>query len=240
MNLIDQANYVCTQIGLTDTDDIAAAQLFLRSWDEQIYNSYLWKDTMIGVDYNFSPKNADNAEGVVIVPPVIDIVVAARVGAAPGVWGNSIRVHGIEDYYRVDWDWFNQQGTPFEFAELPPVWLVYRGAEPLQLINLNIQDSGAASEIIWYDQDGTKHVDQNVTPGAQFSEGGINQPPVALTAAVTTPTAPLANQDLIRYLDLGGNPPGYVPSYGVGICFGIGPLDGNSEWRYANGAWLQK
>lgn len=176
MNLNDQANYVITQVGLSGTTNLAAAQLFIRNWDEQVYNSYLWKDSLIGVDYPFNPGNPDNLEGVVLTPPVIDIVAAARVGSAPGVWGNSLRIHGMEDYYRVDWDWFQQQGTPCEFAEMSPVWFIFRGGTGLQLVNANIADSSTTanplqSELTYYDENNVKHV-VLAAPGAQFLSVG--------------------------------------------------------------------
>jgi hypothetical protein len=231
------ANYVCTQIGLSDTDDVAAAQLFLRNYDEIVYNNQLWKDALIGVDFQFNPATPPNNDGIMLVPPVIDIVVAARVNAAPGSWGNALRIHGMEDYYRVDWDWFQNCGYAVQFAEMTPCWFEWFGAGGLQLVNLNIADSGQPCELIWYDGGTeTKHVQVGV-PGTQFSPGGINQPPVAVpTVAPIVPALP-PTEDLVTYGNDGGNPPAFTPVYGVAIRKSTGPLDGGRIWYYANGQW---
>ena len=238
MNLTDMANYVTTQVGLVDTDDVAAAQLFLRNFDELLYNSYLWKDSFIGTDISFDPTNPDNAEGVLVVPSVISMVLAARVASAPGVWGNSLRIHGMEDYYRVDWDWFSQQGTPWEFAEMTPIWFINRTGTGLQLVNLNIADSGTQCEVTWYDDTQVKHV-QLITPGSQLVAGAdiIGEPPVPVAVAPPTVTPPPAAQDLISEGDYGGNAPPFTPSYGVGMATDTGPLGGNRRWEYYAGAW---
>ena len=234
MNLSDMANYVTTQVGLTDTDDIAAAQLFIRNWDEQLYNSYLWKDALVGIDYPFNPANPDNAQGVVVIPPIIDLVVGARVSASPGVWGNSLRIHGMEDYYRVDWDWFAQQGVPYEFAEMTPIWFNYYGNGGLQLINNNIGDSGAACEVTWYDANNVKHV-QVAVPGSQFIPGAdtIGEPPSQV--AGTVPTAlPVPVGQYIYQGNYNGAAPTFIPPTGVAIAFDT--VTGQM-FSYYSGAW---
>ncbi len=121
MTLDQLADYVCTKSGLTDTAAVTACKTFLSKRYELIYNSYLWKDSLIGVDITVDPTtNDDNAEGVVFIPEVIDRVVAVR------TTDRSVQVRGLEDYYRIDYDKFAQTGTPYEFALLPPAWFTWR------------------------------------------------------------------------------------------------------------------
>lgn len=127
MNLADLANYVCQKCQLVETSDVTAAKLFLSKRYELIYNSYLWKDSLVPADVAFDPvNNLDNASGIIVLPQMIDRLVAIRTR------NNSVRIKGLEHFYRIDWNKFcQQQGTmfaPTEMSLLSPIWLTIRSA----------------------------------------------------------------------------------------------------------------
>lgn len=122
MTLSELATYITTKTQLVEADDLAAAQLFLSKRYELIYNSYLWKDALAMMTVEVNPAtNPDHAQGIVLMPQQIDRVVALRNDQ------QSIRVHGLEDFYRMDFNEFTQTGmTQSEFALLDPVWFTGR------------------------------------------------------------------------------------------------------------------
>ena len=122
MTLAELANYITTKTQLVEPDDLAAAQLFLSKRYELIYNSYLWKDALTMMTVAVNPAtNPDHALGIVLMPQQIDRVVALRTAQS------SVRVHGLEDFYRTDFNEFTQTGmTTGEFAMLDPVWFSCR------------------------------------------------------------------------------------------------------------------
>jgi hypothetical protein len=118
MNLETLVDRACLESGYNDTDDVAAAQKFARHWDEHIWNSALWKDSLVVCDVAVTPStNDDHADGIVFLPEVIDRVVAVRTS------NNQIVIRGQEHYYRMDFDSFAATGTPIEFNILPPAWV---------------------------------------------------------------------------------------------------------------------
>jgi hypothetical protein len=100
--------------------------LFLSKRSELIYNSYLWKDSLAMMDVAVTPAtNQDHANGMVQLPQQIDRVVALRNDC------QGIRVHGLEDFYRMDFNEFCQTGmTQSEFAILDPIWLTVQPIYP--------------------------------------------------------------------------------------------------------------
>jgi hypothetical protein len=174
MTLAQLTDYVCQKAGLTEDEDRSACQGFISKRYELIYNSYLWKDSLAGVDITVDPvNNADNAEGIMLLPEVIDRVVAIRTPDANGSFGRSVRVRGLEDFYRVDYDKFSKTGTPYEFALLSPVWFVWRGYGALQITG-NASDT-KQMKVTWRDRDGKRYV--------QLLSNGVYLPG-ALTNAV--------------------------------------------------------
>jgi hypothetical protein len=148
MNLSQLVDYVCTQVQMVGTDDRTACKMFLSKQYELIYNSYLWKDSLVMVNVTVDPEDANNAEGVVLLPEVIDRVVAVRTA------DQSVRVRGLEDFYRIDFDKFNETGRPYEFSILSPVWFIWRG-----WVGLETVISTGMAKITWRDTAGIRHVD---------------------------------------------------------------------------------
>lgn len=120
MTLAEMSTYVTTKVNQTEANDVAACKSFLRRDYELMFNDQLWKDSIAAIDMSLDPDNADNAAGVVVLPPLIDRPIAVR-GANRG-----ILVNPIERYYRIDLDMFIRQGTQYEMALLSPAWFTVR------------------------------------------------------------------------------------------------------------------
>lgn len=162
MNLADLVSYITTKTQLVTTDDIAACSMFVSKRYELIYNSYLWRDSLVMVKVPYDPvNNPDNKEGIVLLPEVINRVVALRTNC------QSVRVNGLEYYYRIDWDAFNAgvnnlYGAATEFSILSPIWFVWRGAEGLVLTYDNANADTKPVMVTWRDETGRQYV-QTVT-----------------------------------------------------------------------------
>lgn len=172
MNLADLTSYICTKGQMVGTADIAAAKKFISKRYELIYNSYLWKDSLAMVNVSVDPTNADNAEGIVFLPEDIERVVAVRTD------DRSVRIHGIEDYYRVDFDRFNQTGTPYEFSLISPIWFVWRGYGGLKITSTAASDDGKIVRVKWFDKAGRAYT-QDLTINS-------TNPPTLLSSIVDT------------------------------------------------------
>lgn len=159
MTLSELTDYVCTKSGLIEDDDREACKQFLSKRYELIYNSYLWKDALVAVDIAVDPTtNEDHAEGIVLVQEVIDRVVAVRTPDQGGSYGNSVRIRGLEDYYRIDMDQFSMTGVPTSFALLSPIWFVWRGFTGLQVVAANPADYQTPMKVTWRDSSGKRYV----------------------------------------------------------------------------------
>lgn len=174
MNLTDLTTYITQQTQMLNASDITSCQMFLSKQYELIYDGYLWKDSLAMVQIPFDPvNNQDNAEGIVLLPTVIDRVVGVRTAC------NAVRIQGLEQYYRIDFDSFcsngqNSYGYPNEFVILSPVWFVWRGNTGLTLIAAqdapNLQANPPITgqfKVIWRDANGIQYV-QLLTNGAQL------------------------------------------------------------------------
>jgi hypothetical protein len=163
MNLAAIVAQATAETGYTDTDDVTFAKGIARQWDEFIWNSALWKDALYAVDIAVTPAtDDDHAEGVILLPELIDRVVGVRTLV------NSLRVQAIESLYRLDFDKFNEEGTPWQFVILPPIWYTWRPVSgsgsyiSLSPIDQNGTDGALNVKIIWIDQLNIRHVVEGV------------------------------------------------------------------------------
>lgn len=152
--------YVTTATGYAQPDDVAACQQFVTARDRLIYDSALWKSSLVLCPVAVNPGNADNAAGLVILPPSIKRVVAMRTNAlnSLGQGGFALRVHQLEHWFRIDYDRFSTTGTPWEFSLLPPIWTNIRLAAGAQLV---VQlpapgDANAQFKVVWRDSAGNR------------------------------------------------------------------------------------
>lgn len=145
MTLTDLASHICTQCGMTDSDDVAAAQMFLQRRLEMIWNSALWRDSLLEATLTLNPNDtttlADSywisERSVLLLPAAIEKVIAARLNT------NALEAASLESYYRTDTDWLDYQGTPYEFQILKPVVMEWAAAQMLSALDANAADIGA-------------------------------------------------------------------------------------------------
>lgn len=173
MNFNDLANFVCQKAQLVTTDDLAFCKLSISRRYELLWDSNLWRDSLIMAQIPFDPiNNQDNAEGIVLLPELVNLVVGIR------TLFQSVRVQSLEYYYRIDWDAFNQgttnlYGAAAEFALLSPVWFIWRGQIGLQLNYADPVADTAPSQITWRDENNIQYV-QTVNNGALLNSSNVS------------------------------------------------------------------
>jgi hypothetical protein len=134
---------------MTDTDDVAAAQMFLQRRLEMIWNSALWRDSLLEATLTINPDDTTtlsdsywiSERSVLLLPAAIEKVIAARLNT------NILEASSLESYYRTDTDWLDYQGTPFEFQVLKPVVMEWASAQMLSAFDTNAADSSAVPAI---------------------------------------------------------------------------------------------
>jgi|GEM_PF-2934969 len=122
MNLTDLANHICAQCGMTDTDDASSAMMFLQRRLEMIWNTQLWRSSLIEGTMTINPDGTCSlgntvwipSRATLLLPPEFDSVLAVRQD------GHSMSVASLESYYRTDADWLSMKGDPTEFQILSP------------------------------------------------------------------------------------------------------------------------
>lgn len=176
MTLTDLANHICTQCGMTDTDDVAAAQMFLQRRLEMIWNSALWRDSLLEATLTINPNDtttlADSfwisERSVLLLPAAIEKVIAARLNT------NALEVASLESYYRADTDWLDYQGTPFEFQILKPVVMEWATAQVLSALDTNAADNAVSCNYS-YSPDGVTITNGSGSLNASIGTGGVLQ-----------------------------------------------------------------
>ena len=134
MTLTDLANHVCTQCGMADTDDLAAAKTFAQRRLEMIWNTQLWRNSLIEATMTLNPDGTCNlantiwipSRSTLLLPQEFDSVLAVRAD------NHTLNVASLESYYRTDTDWLNMLGDPTEFQILSPA--VYESASATSLV----------------------------------------------------------------------------------------------------------
>lgn len=125
MNLSDLASHVCQLVGMFDTDDTAAAKMFLQRRLEMIWNTQLWRCSLIEATMTLGTDGTVDLDdtlwipsrSTLLLPPEFDSVLAVRQS------GHAMNVAALESYYRTDADFLNMTGDSTEFQLLPPlVW----------------------------------------------------------------------------------------------------------------------
>ncbi|MGH7940684.1 MAG: hypothetical protein ACREFR_06385 [Limisphaerales bacterium] len=173
MTLTDLANHICTQCGMTDTDDVAAAKMFLQRRLEMIWNSALWRDSLLEATLTLNPDDTTSLadsywiseRSVLLLPSAIERVIAARLNT------NTLEAASLESYYRSDTDWLDYQGTPYEFQVLKPVVMEWLTAQPLAAADASgaeMSDGAAVACNYSYSPDGV-----TITSGMCATNGQI-------------------------------------------------------------------
>lgn len=125
MNQAAFRSYITTKAQMLEPDDEDACDEFVSKRYELIYNSFFWKDSLAMVNVTVDPvNNLDHAAGIVLLPQMIDRLAGIRTA------NNSVRIQGLEHFFRIDWDSFGAGGQtgfcPSEMAILNPIWLTVR------------------------------------------------------------------------------------------------------------------
>lgn len=172
MTLTDLANHICTQCGMADSDDVSAAQMFLQRRLEMIWNSALWRDSLLEATLTINPDDtttlADSywisERSVLLLPAAIEKVIAARLNT------NTLEAASLESYYRTDTDWLDYQGTPCEFQILKPVVMEWAAAQVLSALDTNAADGTANPAVVCnfsYSPDGVTITSGQCGPNGQ-------------------------------------------------------------------------
>lgn len=134
MNLSELAAHVCQLVGMNDTDDTAAAKMFLQRRLEMIWNTQLWRAAMLEATMTLGTDGtvdlADTlwlpSRGTLVLPPDMGSVLAVR------LTGHTMNVATLESYYRTDADFLNMTGDPTQFQVLRPVVWEFENATKVQ------------------------------------------------------------------------------------------------------------
>lgn len=122
MNLLEMAQFVCSKLNQSETEDQAAAKLFLQRRYEMVWADQLWKDSLFeytqAIGGTYTPASTWlPTRRVLILPPQIEYVVAVRTA------DRQLTPDSAERFYRMDYDAFSQSGNAQHFLNLPRcVW----------------------------------------------------------------------------------------------------------------------
>jgi len=180
MNLTALAAHICQQVGMNDTDDVAAAKLFLQRRLEMIWNGQLWRASLLeatmtlGTDGSVDLANTLwlPGRGTLLLPPEIASVLAVRQS------NHALNVASLESYYRTDLDYLNMTGDPTQFQILRPCLWEFATATDVRLA-----DDCAGAVTVAYSTDGI-----STAAATQNAAGTISGALVLFRA--TTPTLP--------------------------------------------------
>jgi len=171
MNLSEIASIIGQRTGLVQDRDIATCKSFLTMRHDQLWRSFLWKDSLcewvVPIDPNGGYTTNSSflpTKGILILPPTIAQVIAARTDKG------KLNVERPMLYYRVDQDQFIKTGNPTDFMTLSSVLWDFDTAQ-----NLNIQysNAGDAGVSLTYSIIGADNV-------------SVSKTTVALAAGLTT------------------------------------------------------
>lgn len=124
MTLLEIANYACSKINQTDAGDILAAKNFCRRQFTLIWQSQLWKDSLIeftqtlgvAADYVVTDTWLPTKQ-ILLCPTILSHVIAVRNA------DRKFNVQSSELFYCQDFDQFQNSGTAVDYRLLAPcVW----------------------------------------------------------------------------------------------------------------------
>lgn len=173
MNLTDLANHICEQCGMNDSDDVAAAKMFLQRRLEMIWNTQLWRASLIEATTTVNPDGTCTLSNTVwipsrstlLLPPEFDSVLAVRAD------NHAMNVASLESYYRTDTDWLDMQGDPTEFQVLRPAAMEWATPQPLFVSDLVLKDSALPVSVA-YSPDGIRRNEIMLSPTAPGTSAG--------------------------------------------------------------------
>ncbi|MDE2105573.1 MAG: hypothetical protein KGL39_50570, partial [Patescibacteria group bacterium] len=104
MNLTQLAAHICEQAAMNDTDDVSAAMMFLQRRLEMIWNSQLWRSSLVEATLTVNPDGTTNmptaiwlpSAATLLLPPAFASVIAIRTDS------HAMNVASLESYFRSD------------------------------------------------------------------------------------------------------------------------------------------
>lgn len=187
MTLDQLATYICGKVNQNEAEDVAACKTFLQRRHEMLWQESLWKDALVEYRATLDPDTADYvptsnylpAKGVLLLPPTIERVLAARTA------GGALRVQRPEFYYTRDFDSFARTGTACEFILLPPCVWELDGRRPWYGVRAGSSDAAAVLSLDFLDTDSVGVTRSSVTLDEASKSLGTSERLDALTKAAT-------------------------------------------------------
>lgn len=180
MNLGQIATVVGQRLGVVTSDatsrDGAAVRAFLAMRHDQLFRSFLWKDSLVEFALNINPLNTYSptsnwmpTKGHLILPPIFQHVVGVRLG-----W-MALDIQRPMLYYRADFGRFFDSSYAQDYTILPScVWETDTGYA-LTLNNANAADNGSAVTADVLQTDGVSVVRGAYTLNSSVSLGSSDR-----------------------------------------------------------------
>lgn len=197
MTLAQLATFVCTKVRQNNTAALAIAKEFLQRRHEMLWHEALWKDSLVQYTQTLSPDGYTvtstwlPTKGVLLCPPVIDRVLAARIA------DRKLNVQRPEYYFRIDYDSFAKQGNATEFVLLPPCVWEFETAQAVRLTADLLADNGTALTADVLAADGISVERSSITMANMDTAVATTERVDAITKAATTGNITLALAGLV-------------------------------------------
>lgn len=168
MTLSELATFICGKVNQSEPEDVLACKGFLTRRHDLIWQEALWKDSLVEYRQTLATtgytitSNWLPAKGVLLLPKIVQRVIAARTAA------RALNAQRAEFYYRIDYDAFSKTGQAAEYILLPPCVWEFETAQTLAA-RFSTRSDGAAGVLTFdlLDADGT-----GVTRGTNLKAAG--------------------------------------------------------------------
>lgn len=202
MNIGQIATAVGQRLGVATGDgttrDGAAVRSSLQMRHDQLYRSFLWRDSLIEMEIAINSPYAPNSnymptKGRVILPSIFQHVVGARMG-----W-RSLDIQRAMLYYRADYGRFMSSGYAAEFVILSSAVWEFDTPQNLTLQAANAADNNSVLTLDELQTDGVSLV-RSAFPvtTAGIAAGTTDRIDTLLNAATNPANQPLAGNMLLN------------------------------------------
>lgn len=121
MTLLEIANFVCGKIGKLDTDSVRAAKDYVRQRHQMVYDSMLWKDSMVYTSTTLLPVTDALLPSTTSYNPVVPLPydVARVIQVRQDIEGDrdNLMVRDYQWRFTVHPDEFETTGRPIGFTD---------------------------------------------------------------------------------------------------------------------------
>jgi len=158
MNLGEMATFICRKVRASDVNALRDCKAFLKQRYQLIYDESLWRDSIWGWDFTFTPDLVAKPEsygGTYLLPDVVGRLLALRSE------NEQVRSVPEEQLYRSSINEFSQTGNPVRFTQgapvvlmFPPeypdsdVWLSFDAADAAIVIRVNYIDANGNRQVV--------------------------------------------------------------------------------------------